>query len=176
MQRIPYPVLTPAQEEQHARAKINLSKIMFLLPPKILAGMSAAGKAMLFESPYDPLLRELIILRVGYLSNCEYEAHQHRVYGRQMGLSDAQVEAAMAPTLGAPLTQREQDVLRFTEEVVVNVRPSDVALAGARRHLSDSEILETLFIISNYMFIARVIETSGIPLDAPGVIVSNPDK
>jgi alkylhydroperoxidase family enzyme len=176
MQRIPYPALTPEQQEQHARAKINLSKIMFLLPQKIHAGISAAGKAMLFDSPYDPLLRELIILRVGHLSNCEYEAHQHRVYGKQIGLTDAQIEAAMAPALGAPLTPREQDVLRFTEEVLVNVRPSDAALAGARRHLSDSEIMETLFIISNYMFIARVIETSGIPLDEPGVIVSNPDR
>lgn len=173
MQRIPYPQLTPQEEEIVARERLNLSRIMCLLPEKIRAGMSAAGKAMLFDSPYDTKLRELIILRVGYLSNCAYEAHQHVAYGKQVGLSDAQIQAAMAPTLDAPLTEREQAILRFAEDVLRNVRPSDETLAGARKFLSDSEVFETLYIIGNYMFIARVLETSGIPLDAEGVVVGN---
>jgi AhpD family alkylhydroperoxidase len=176
MPRIPYPTLTPAQQAQHERSKINLSRMMFHLPEKIHAGLSMAGKAMLFESGYDAHLRELIILRVGALSKCAYEVYQHRAYGKRMGLGDAQIEAALAPTIGAPLGEREQAVLRFTEEVVLNVRPSDAALAGARRHLSDSELFETLWIIGNYMFLARLIETSGLPIDEDGAVVSNPDN
>ena len=175
MQRIPYPTLTAAQQEKHARQRINLSRILFLLPEAIHNGMAAASKYVLFESQFDAVLRELIILRVGYLSKCAYEEYQHRGLAKQLGLTDAQIEAALSATPGAPLTERERTLLHFADEVILNVRPSDAALEGARRYLSDVEIFETLYIIGNYMFLARVLETSGIPLD-DGVIVSNPDE
>lgn len=176
MSRIPYPTLTPEQAAQHAKARINLSHMMFHMPQKILDGFSIAGKAMLFESEYDAKLRELIILRVGYLSKCAYEEFQHRAYGKQCGLSDAQIEAALTATIGAPLTEREQAILNFADDVILNVHPSDSSLAAAQKYLSHRELFETLWIIGNYMFLARVIETAGIEIDADGAIVSNPDK
>jgi len=176
MQRIPYPQLSAEQQKEFERRRSNVSRIMYLLPEKIRQGFSAAGRTMLFDSDYDSLLRELIILRVGYLSNCAYEAHQHRAYGKKMGLSEAQIEAAMAVELGEPLTERERVVLAFVEEVVRDVRPSDTALERTRYYLTDTEIVETLWIIGNYMFIARVVETTGIPLDDDNVIVSDPNK
>jgi alkylhydroperoxidase family enzyme len=176
MSRIPYPVLSAEQEQAVAANPINLNRMMFHVPPKIRAGISQMGRAMLWDSDYDSKLRELVILRVGYLSKSAYEEHQHRAYGKQEGLTDAQIEAALAPTIGEPLSGREQAVLRFAEEVILNVEPSDAALAAAREHLSDSQIFETLVIIGNYMMIARMIATAGIEIDKPGVIVANPNK
>lgn len=176
MSRIPYPTLTSEQEQAVAANPLNLNRMMFHIPPKIRAGISQMGRAMLWDSDYDTRLRELVILRVGYLSKSAYEEHQHRAYGKQEGLTDAQIEAALAPTIGAPLDAREQAVLAFAQEVILNVEPSDAVLAEARKYLSDSQIFETLVIIGNYMMIARVIATAGIEIDKPGVVVANPDK
>ena len=91
-------------------------------------------------------------------------------------MTDAQIEAALAPTIGAPLDAREQAVLQFAQDVILNVEPSDANLAGARKYLSDSQIFETLVIIGNYMMIARIIATAGIEIDKAGVIVANPNE
>jgi alkylhydroperoxidase family enzyme len=173
MSRIPYPTLTP---EQHAKTRINIARMLHHLPDGIRIPNSLAGKAALFESKFDILMRELIILRVGFQSKCAYEEFQHRAFGKQCGLSDAQIEAALTAKLDAPLTEREQAILRFTDEVILHVRPSDGALNGALEYLSHSELLEVLWVIGNYMFLARVIETTGIENDADGAIVSNPDQ
>lgn len=175
MPRIPYPVLTEEQNKEYQKSGLNIAHMMFLMPPKIHAALGMAGRTLLFDSSYDAGLRELIILRVGYLSKCAYEVHQHRAYGRKFGLTDEKIEAALTQSLTTPLSAREQAVLKFADEAIVNVRASDATLAAARQYLVDSEILETLAIIGTYMMIARVIETTAIELDAPGVIVGNPD-
>ncbi len=176
MSRIPYPELTQEQQQALSKNPINLTRMLFHMPDDIRGGMSQMGRYLLWNSPYDAKLRELVILRVGYLSKSAYEEHQHRAYGKKEGLRDDQIEAALAPTLAPPLTDKEQAVLRFTEDVVVNVRPSDKALAEVRQYLSDREVFETLGIIGNYMLIARILETAGVEIDAPGVIVANPDN
>jgi alkylhydroperoxidase family enzyme len=176
MSRIPYPELSAEQRADFEKNPINLNHMMFHLPSRLRAGMSQVGRALLWESDYDSKLRELVILRVGYLSKSAYEEHQHRAYGKEQGLTDEQIEAALAPTIGAPLTEREQAVLRFAEEAILNVEPSDAALADAQKYLSTSQIFETLVIIGNYMMIARIIATAGLEIDKPGVILKDAKK
>jgi alkylhydroperoxidase family enzyme len=174
MPRIPYPTLTEEQRKQLEANPINLGRMMFHIPKNILFGMSRMGRALLWESEFDEKLRELIILRVGALSKSAYEEHQHRAVGKRVGLTNEQIEAALAPVVGAPLTEREQAVLRFAEDVILHVDPSDAALSEARKYLADREIFEMLVLIGNYMMIARIIATARLEIDAPGVIVKNP--
>src|SRR4051794_777259 len=49
------------------------------------------GSYFLTEGKLDPKLRELAILRAGYLCHSPYEFSQHVAFGRRAGLSDAQI-------------------------------------------------------------------------------------
>lgn len=41
----------------------------------------------------DPLLREVVILRIGFLSKASYEVHQHKRVARKVGMSDEKIAA-----------------------------------------------------------------------------------
>ena len=131
----------------------------------------AFGGALLSSLELDARVRELVILHVGRLSGAEYEWAQHVPIALAVGATRADVDAIERGDLDAfgPL---ERSVLRFTEEVVRDVRASDEALAAVREHLSPREVVELLLVIGNYMLVARVAETAGIEIDEGGVAVA----
>ena len=60
----------------------------------------------------------------------------------------------------------ERALLAFSREVVVNVRVPDAMFAAVRQHLSDQEIVESIFTIGCYMMMARLTEATETDLDA----------
>jgi alkylhydroperoxidase family enzyme len=132
----------------------------------------AFGGALLSSLELDARLRELVILHVGRLSGAEYEWVQHVPIAHAVGASDEDVAAVErgevdAGCLGADVSA----ALRFTTEVVRDVRASDEALAAVREHLSPREVVELLLVIGQYMMVARVAETTGIEIDEGGAAV-----
>ena len=62
---------------------------------------------------------------------------------------------------------REKAALRFTREVVVDVRASEAALAEARKHLTDREVVELILMSGFYVMLARLTESLGVETEAP---------
>ena len=61
----------------------------------------------------------------------------------------------------------EQAALRFTREVVLDVRACEAALAQARRHFSEREIVELIVLAGFYTMLARLTETLDVETDPP---------
>src|SRR5207244_9724327 len=111
-------------------------------------------------------LREIAILRVGYLSKARYETFQHEIVARREGLSDAQIDAIKKGGAHATLlSETQQAVMDFVEDIVINVRASDATLAAVRKHLSDQQVLDLIMVSGLYMTVSRFLETSGIEID-----------
>ena len=64
-------------------------------------------------------------------------------------------------------TTEHRAVLRFTTEVMKDVRASDEAFAAVAETLSPREIVELLMVIGQYMMLARVMATTDMELDDP---------
>ena len=127
------------------------------------------GGAILSDLELDPLLRELTILRVAQLTPyAEYEWVQHVPIAKAVGATDAQVVALEADEIdGDAFSELERSVLRFTTEVVREVRAGDDTFAAVAAALSPREIVELLMVIGNYMFVARVMATAELEIDEP---------
>jgi alkylhydroperoxidase family enzyme len=126
----------------------------------------AFGGALLSSLELDARLRELAILHVGRLSGAEYEWAQHVPIALAVGATQEQVDAIERGDLDAEsLAPADRAALRFTTEVVRDVRASDGALDAVREHLSPREVVELLLVIGQYMLVARVTETAGIEID-----------
>lgn len=132
----------------------------------------AFGGALLSSLSLDARVRELVILWVGRMSGAEYEWAQHVPIALAVGATEDEVAAVERGDLTA-FGERERAVLRFTEEVVRDVRASDGALAEVRRWLSPREVVELLLVIGQYMLVARVAETAGIEIDEGGTAVAD---
>lgn len=170
MPRIPYPDESRMSEEVRAHLgeiPANVTRMMAAASEPVFKGVSEIGSAFISGSDLPAKLREIAILRVGYISNAEYETFQHEALGRYVGLTDAQIDAVKAGDAGsAALDEAERAVLEFVDDVVVNVRASDATLAGVRKHLTDAQVVDLILVTGAYMMISRFLETTGVELDA----------
>ena len=120
-----------------------------------------------YECELDAALREIAILRVGVLSGATYEVTAHRVHARNAGLSDAQIAAVEAGEDPAGvLTPLQRDVMRFTDDVVANVRASDTTFLPLRSALGHRPLVELVVAIGFYMAACRFLATFDIDVHA----------
>lgn len=169
MPRIPYPDVASLPEDIRQRlagSPPNVSRMLPGLSPGVYRGFAAFSSALFNASELSPQLREIAILRVGYLSNSSYEVFQHEAYARHVGLTEPQIEAIRdGGDKAARLGDAGAAVLAFTDDLVRNVRPSDASLAAVRAHLSDNLVLDLVLVIGAYMTVSRFLETTGIEHD-----------
>ena len=145
----------------------NVTRMLAVASEPVFRALGDLGSAFIRGSALPPKLRELAILRVGYLSNALYETFQHEALGRFVGLSDAQIAAIKAGDRDTDaLDGAEVAVLEFVDDIVANVRASDTTLAAARRHLNDAQLVDLILVTGYYMTISRLLETTGVELDA----------
>jgi alkylhydroperoxidase family enzyme len=172
MARIPYPDLTKASPEvtdmlARLPAPANIFNMMAhaetCLKPVMKLGGTLLGKLQL-----APKLRELCLLHAVKLAGGEYEWVQHVPIARDLGCSQAQIDALERGDDGAAcFDAQEQAALRFTREAVTRNAASEATLAKAREHLSDREVVELILMIGFYTMLARLTETLGVEQDPP---------
>jgi alkylhydroperoxidase family enzyme len=171
MPRIAY--RDPAELSEVARAKLgevpaNVTRMLAVASEPVFLQIADVGGALIKGSSLPPQLRELAILRVGYLSNSPYETFQHEALGRYVGLSEKQIAAIRAGD-ATELGETQAAVLAFVDDVVVNVRASDATLTKVRRYLDDTQLADLLLLIGFYMLVCRYLETTGVELDAEAI-------
>jgi alkylhydroperoxidase family enzyme len=128
-----------------------------------LKGFVRMGNALLYRCELDPVLRELAIIRVGRLSRAAYEVFQHERIGREAGVGEEKIAALRDATVESPaFTDNDKAVLRFTDDVVRNVRASDRTLKAVQAFLSPGAVVELTLTIGYYMMVCRFLETSGV--------------
>jgi alkylhydroperoxidase family enzyme len=128
-----------------------------------LKGFIRMGNALLYRCELDPQLRELAIVRVGRLSRAAYEVFQHERIGREAGVDDAKIAALREATIDAAVfSDNEKAVLRFTDDVVRNVKASDRNLKAVQAFLTPGAVVELTLTIGYYMMVCRFLETTGV--------------
>lgn len=117
---------------------------------------------------FDPVLRELAILRVARLTpGAQYEWAQHVPILLAVGGSPAQVAALEADdddsdALGAD----GRLVVRFTTQVVLDATPDEATFARMSARFSPAQVTQLLLVIGQYMMVARVMATAQLEVDA----------
>lgn len=157
MARIPYaPAMNPGSDHP-----LNLFRMLAHSPP-VLSGFTKLGGALLQDASLDSRLRELAIVRVGLLAGASYEVGKHTAIARAVGVSDAELAALESGENRDALGDAARAVIELTDELFSGVRASDAAMARARRHLDDRQLVELVVTIGYYGLVCRVLETLGI--------------
>jgi 4-carboxymuconolactone decarboxylase len=128
-----------------------------------LKGFVRMGNALLYRCELEPALRELAIIRVGRLSRAAYEVFQHERIGREAGVPEEKIAALRDATIESPaFSDHDRAVLRFTDDVVRNVKASDKTLKAVQAFLSPGAVVELTLTIGYYMMVCRFLETTGV--------------
>ena len=135
--------------------------------PTVFPGYSAMAQAIFAKLDVPPLERELVVLMIAELEQCEYEWAQHEQIARSMGIPEAQIAAVQAGQYESDVfNARERALFEFTRQTVRSVRVDDAAFNAVAAFYTHRQIIELLFTIGSYMMLARIMEVAQIELDA----------
>jgi alkylhydroperoxidase family enzyme len=170
MARIPYPEhssLAPEIADRLVRlGSLNVTRMM-AHAPNLMVAYSKLGTQLLRHGSVDPVLRELVILRIGVLCESEYEWYQHASVAEAVAAPADKVQAMKTGDL-APLSERERVAVRFAEQIKLNGRVGDETFAQARQLYSNAELVELVLLAGFYTMTAGHLRTFDIePEDTP---------
>jgi len=143
---------------------LNINKMMAHAENSVRHFMRM-GNSLLTQAKLDARLRELSILRVATLCRSHYEWYQHEIVGRRVGLPEEQIAAVKQGPDSPVFNDLEKAVLRYTEEVTLNVKSSDEAFNKLAGVLSHQELVELTLTIGFYNMVARFLENTGVEVE-----------
>ena len=143
---------------------LNLFKVMGHCP-YIGLNFQRLGNAILRGEGLSPKLRELAILRVGDLTQSEYEFTKHTVIGLQAGVTQRQIGDISNWASSPEFSHEERAVLAYTDEVAQSIRVKDETFARLQSFLSEHEIVELTAVIGYYGMVCRILVALQIELE-----------
>ncbi|MGE2720540.1 carboxymuconolactone decarboxylase family protein [Mycolicibacterium celeriflavum] len=131
--------------------------------PKLTRAFLRFNFHLLYGSTLPPRLRELAVLRVAHLTDCEYEWHHHVRMGREEGLTDEVIDGVQR---GEALDELDRAVLRAADELQASANVSDATWAALSEHLEERQLMDLVFTIGCYGALAMAINTFGVEPDS----------
>ena len=141
---------------------------MLLHSPPVTEGWLRMMTAVRHETSLPGSLRELVIIRIGYLNDAPYEAEQHRPIALREGCSEAQVDALRDWRQHLDLfDEKQQAALALTDKMTRDVHADDATWETARSQWNERELVELVVTIASYNMVSRVIGTLQIHSEDP---------
>lgn len=164
--RIPVVAPDAFTPEQAALAgpwsKFNFARMM-VNHPDLYRTFMPFGEKLMGGSSLPHRDREILILRTVSLCGENYEATHHMAIGRNVGLTDAEVEAAR--TGGDGLAPADQLLLRAAEELMGDHCLSDETWGRLSQRYSVEQMIELIFLVGNFTMLAMVTKSVGMPCE-----------
>lgn len=169
MARLPY--LSPDDLADADRELLSRPGNLFRLlvhSPDGFRNFSRLGGWIRDGSTFDPRLRELAILQVGYLTSSPYEWTHHIRIGRDVGVSDDDLAAIEEETAGGRslLAPLDRAVLAAARELVDGTRVGDATWTVLSAHLPPEHLVDLVLTVSFYCMVVRVLGTFGVDVEA----------
>ncbi len=168
MPRIPYLDMSDALPEVQGALKsgpiLNIYRMVAHGGPAGAKFLKLGG-ALLRKNELDDILRELVILRVGILCRSEYEVFQHKRVAKRVGVTEEKIEGLYDGPDATVFDETERKILRYTDQVVLNVKAGDSTFAAVAELLSPRELVELNLTIGYYMMVSRFLENFEVEIE-----------
>ena len=133
--------------------------------PDLMKRWLVFGNHVLFKSTLPARERELVILRIGWLCEAEYEWAQHVRIGKQCGLTDDEIHRIKIGHTARGWEARDVLLLRAVDELHKDAFITDPTFAGLAAHYTTQQLMDLVFAIGQYNLVSMVLNTFGVQLD-----------
>jgi alkylhydroperoxidase family enzyme len=135
---------------------INVYKTL-LHTPDIASVWLDLVNAVRWKTDLDGRLREIVIVRVGYLNKCAYVVKQHvPVISVPEGLPKEEADTLADWRASKYFNERERAALAYTDAVTRDIDVPDAVFAELRKHFNERQIVELTVLIGCYNMHTRV--------------------
>lgn len=127
--------------------------------PILLRRFNALAGVFMAHGLLEPRLRELVILRVAAVSNCDYEWGQHVEIALRNGVSQEEIDQILteAPLLG--LNPAEAAAVAAVDLLISDCDLDDETWGRLELHFREPELVELISLIGFYRMAAGVLNS-----------------
>jgi 4-carboxymuconolactone decarboxylase len=135
------------------------------LNPELSQAFGALGGFIVNEASTPRRQRELVILRMGWNCGAQYEFGQHTLFGREAGITEAEIVALTRPLTTFGWAEDDRILLQMADELYTDSCVTDPTWAKLAARWSPKEILEFLVAAGFYFMVSGVLNSFGVELD-----------
>ena len=137
---------------------INIYKLL-LHSPALAESWFAHNNAVRWKTELDGRLRELVIVRIGFVTGVDYIVRQHvPALAIAEGLTLDECEALKDWPPSRWFDERDRAALAYADAMTGEIRVPDTVYAPLKRFFSERGIVELTILIGTYNMHARVLQ------------------
>ncbi len=123
------------------------------------------ANAVLFEGGLSRRIVELVVLRMGWNCQAVYEFGQHTLFGRDAGLTDAEIFWVTRPLDQHEWTGDERAALQMVDDLYADDCVGEAAWDEASRHFDEAELMHIVMAAGCYRVVSGFLNSAGVELD-----------
>ncbi len=132
---------------------------------KLLKRWLVFASHILVKSSLPAREREILILRIGWLCQSEYEWAQHVKIGKEIGLSDDEIQGIIKGPDSNVWNNFDATLLRAVDELYYDSFISDLTWKTLTESYSIHQLLDLIFTVGQYNLVSMALNTIGIQLE-----------
>ena len=133
--------------------------------PKLFRRWMTFGGQLLFKSTLPPREREILILRISWLTRGEYEWSQHVSLADQAGLSSEEIARIREGSTAQGWNIFDAVLIRAVDELHTNNFIGDQTWAILSTRYDTQQMIDLLFTVGHYHLLAGVLNSLGVQLE-----------
>jgi alkylhydroperoxidase family enzyme len=135
--------------------------------PKLASGLNDLLARMLWQGKLDSRLRELAIMRIAWLTACEYEWSQHWRVAQGLGVGAEDLAGVRDWPNYSDFGATEQAVLAATDDVVRDGVVSEQSWTVCKHVFGDDQatLVELVTAISAWRMVSSILQSLEVPLE-----------
>jgi 4-carboxymuconolactone decarboxylase len=111
-------------------------------------------------------IREILILRIGWLRRSEYEFAQHLVLGARAGLTPAELERVQQAPDAPGWDPVDADLIRAVDELHYKGCIEDATYARLSAHFNTQQLIDLVFTVGCYDLLSMAFKTFGVEMES----------
>jgi len=111
--------------------------------------------------------QELVILRMGYLYQCDYVWKHHIPAAREYGASEQEISGLKTGQVPALFSGKEMALLMLTDEMVKHRTIREETWLKWHNDLTDSDLVELISLVSQYTFFSLLNNGLNVQVEEP---------
>ena len=144
---------------------LNIYRMLLNAPPLAVAWFNQMNTVR-WETDLSGRLRELVIIRIGYLLGADYMLRQHvPKLAEADGVSRVECEALKNSINLEIFSEQEKSVLKYVDQVTKGVNVDDNIYGAAAKNLTDRQMVELTVLIGAYNMHGRVMGALRVDLE-----------
>lgn len=178
MKRLSAPRITPQEGEWHKSIsqEYNFNKKAFdgkifnvvktmARHPKLMKNWLPFGSYIFDKSRLPKRDREIIILRIGWLCQSEYELAHHAIFAKIIGLAEEEIQRITKGPDAEGWSEFEKTLIRAVDELYTDAFISDDTWKALSENYDIKKLMDLIFTVGTYNLISMFLNSIGVQLE-----------